>query len=135
MSVFEPDGAFAYHITTGNLSNPWGLTFDPSGSLHVSNYGSSLVSVFSPNGVYITNYNSQVTHPAGIAIDEEGNSFIAEHYSTNASYNNYSRFSVLNPDHQLIRHIQNFQYASGITFDKEGFIYVCSASTNQVYKY
>ena len=145
VSVFEPDGAFVYHITTGNLSEPWGLAFDPSGSLHVSNYGSSLVSIFSPNGVYITNYDSQVSNPAGITIDEEGNSFIAEHYNHPSSYNrynrnssyNYSRFSVLNPNHQLIRHnvLQNFPYASGITIDKEGFIYVCSANTNQVYKY
>ena len=134
VSVFEPNGAFAYHITTGNLNNPWGLAFDPTGNLHVSNYSSYLVSIFSPNGVYITNYNSQVTYPAGITIDEEGNSFIAEHHSTNASYN-WSRFSVLDPNHQLIRHIQGFRYASGITFDKEGFIYVCSANTNQVYKY
>ena len=122
VSVFESDGSFAYHITD-NLSNPWGLTFDPSGNLHVCNY--SNVSIFTPEGRYIRQYPSQVTNPAGIAIDEEGYTFIAEYYNSNSSYH-YSRFSVLGPDHQLIRHVQNFNRATGITIDKGGFIYVCT---------
>ena len=135
VSVFEADGTFAYHIT-GNMSNPWGLTFDPSGNLHVVNYSSNNVAAFSPDGKYITQYSSQVSNPAGIAIDEEGYSFIAEYYYNNAkkSYN-YSRFSILSPDYTLVRCIQNFQRASGITIDKEGFIYVCGATNNCVYKY
>ena len=133
VSVFESDGSFAYHITD-NLNNPWGLTFDPSGNLHVCNNSSNYVSIFTPEGKYISQYSSQVTNPAGIAIDEEGYTFIAEYYNSNTSYH-YSRFSVLGPDHQLIRHVQNFNYATGITIDKEGFIYVCSGSSNQEYKY
>ena len=133
VSVFEADGTFAYHIT-GNLSNPWGLTFDPSGNLHVVNCGSYYVSIFSPDGKYISQYVSQVTSPAGIAIDEEGYTFITEYYNSNSRYH-HSRFSILNPSHELIRHMQNFKYASGITIDKEGYIYVCSANSNYVYKY
>ena len=128
VSVFEPDGSFAYHITA-NLSAPWGLTFDPSGNLHVCNYVSKYVSIFTPEGRYISQYASQVTSPAGIAIDKEGYTFIAEYNSGN------SRFSVLGPNHQLIRHVQNFNYATGITMDKEGFVYVCSYNTSQVFKY
>ena len=128
VSVFESDGSFAYHIT-GNLVNPWGLTFDPSGNLHVCNCGSNNVSIFTPEGRYISQYASQVTSPAGIAIDEEGYTFITEFSSTN------SRFSVLGPNHQLVRHVQNFSYAAGITMDKEGFVYVCSYNTSQVFKY
>ena len=63
------------------------------------------------------------------AIDEEGYTFIAEFSGNN------SRFSVLGPNHQLIHHVQNFTNAAGITMDKEGFVYVCSYSTNQVFKY
>ena len=133
VSVFEADGTFAYHIT-GSLSNPWGLTFDPSGNLHVANYGSNNVSIFSPDGKYITQYNSQVNNPAGIAIDEEGYTFIAEYYTSNSSYN-YSRFAILDSNHTLVRHTQNFRYASGITIDKEGFIHVCGVNNYCVYKY
>jgi DNA-binding beta-propeller fold protein YncE len=133
VSVFEADGTFAYHIT-GNLSNPWGLTFDPSGNLHVTNYSSNYVSIFGPDGKYITQYGSQVTQPAGIAINEEGYTFIAEYYAP-GMYDNESRFSILNSNHELIRHVQNFKNASGITVDKEGYAYVCSSSHNLVYKY
>ena len=133
VSVFEADGTFAYHII-GNMSNPWGLTFDPSGNLHVVNYGSGTVAIFSPDGKSITAYSSQVNNPAGIAIDEEGYSFIMEYYNSNNSYN-YSRFSILNSNHTLVRHVQNFRYASGVTVDKEGFIYVCDANNRRVYKY
>ena len=128
VSVFESDGSFAYHIT-GNLSTPWGLTFDPSGNLHVCNYDSNYVSIFTPEGRYISQYASQVTRPAGVVIDEEGYTFIAENNGTN------SRFSVLSPNHQLIRYVQNFNSATGITMDKEGFVYVCSYGTSQVFKY
>ena len=130
VSVFEADGTFAYHIT-GNLNKPWGLTFDPSGNLHVANYSSYYVSIFCPDGKYITQYNSQVNNPAGIAIDEEGYIFIAEYYY----YSSISRFSILNSDHTLVKHVQNFYYAAGITIDKEGFIYVCDVNNNRVCKY
>ena len=133
VSVFEADGTFVYHIT-GNLSNPWGLAFDPSGNLHVANYSSSYVCIFSPDGTYFSQYSSQVNNPAGITINDEGYAFIAENYSSNSSYN-YSRFAILNSNHTLVRHVQNFRYASGITIDKEGFIYVCGVNNNCVYKY
>lgn len=133
VSVFEPDGTFAYHMS-GNLSNPWGLAFDPSGNLHVVNYSSYYVTVFSPDGKYVTQYSSQVTHPAGIAIDEEGYTFIGEYYNNSSKFSN-SRFAILNPDHQLIQHIQNFWHVAGITMDRDGFIYACSKNANAVYKY
>jgi hypothetical protein len=133
VSVFETDGTFAYHITD-NLSNPWGLTFDPSGNLHVANFSSCYVSIFDPDGKYISQYNSQVTQPAGIAIYEEGYTFIAEYYTSNISYN-YSRFAILDSNHSLVQHIQNFRFASGITTDKEGFVYVCDKNNHCVYKY
>ena len=44
VSVFEPDETFAYHITgstidKSNLCSPWGVAFDSSGDLHVTNHG------------------------------------------------------------------------------------------------
>ena len=120
VSVFEADGTFAYNIT-GNLSNPWGLTFDPSGNLHVANYSSHYVSIFSPDGEYITQYVNQVNNPAGIAIDEEGYISIAEYYY----YSSNSRFSILNPNHTLVKHVENLimLQASQLT-RKASYMYV-----------
>ena len=70
VSVFEPCGTFAYHITHNTFSNSWGMAFDLAGNLHVVDHSNNnTVSIFTPEGKY---YNSQVKNPAGIAIDEEG---------------------------------------------------------------
>ncbi len=72
ISVFEADGKFYRHIS-GNLNGPWGIAFDSSGNLHVSNYNIHSVKVFSPEGSVIKEYGSGIIQsPAGIAIDPKG---------------------------------------------------------------
>ena len=138
--VFSADGTFAYNIT-GNasdgsrLTNPWGVAFDPSGNLHVANYSSPCIKVFTPDGKYITQYGSgQVAYAAGIAIDEEGYSFVTEYYTSNSGHN-YSRVFVFDPQHKLLTSYQGFRYPVGICFDKEGFLYLADSYNNQVKKY
>ena len=36
----------------------WGVAFDPSGNLHIANYSSPCVEVFTPDGKYVTQYGS-----------------------------------------------------------------------------
>ena len=128
VSVFSSDGTFAYHIT-GNLSNPWGVSFGPSGNLHVANYSSHSISVFTPDGTYVTQYGSGVIKcPAGIAVNDEGYSFISEWSGSN-------RLFILNPSHQLIKTIQNFSNPAGVALDKEGFVYISDYSNSRVLKY
>ena len=84
ISVFEADGTFLYHITgnagdRSNLQAPWGLAFDHCGNLHVANTSTRTIKVFTPQGQYVTQYNSGVNQPAGIAIDDDGNIFIADY--------------------------------------------------------
>ena len=62
------------------LSRPWGLAFDQRGNLHVVNTNTNTIKVFTTKGQYVTQYNSGLTQPSGIAIDDEGNSFITEYY-------------------------------------------------------
>ena len=130
--VYNTDGTFAYNIT-GNasdgsrLTNPWSVAFDPSGNLHVANNTSPCVKVFTPDGKYITQYGSgQVATAAGIAIDEEGYSFVTDHSSS---------VFVFDPQHQLLTSYQGFCYPAGICFDNEGFLYVAASHNNQVKKY
>ena len=138
--VFNADGTFAYNIT-GNasdgsrLTNPWGVAFDPDGNLHVANNTSPCVKVFTPDGKYILQYGSgQVAYAAGIAINEEGYSFVTEYYTSNSSYN-HSRVFVFDPQHKLLTSYQGFRYPVGICFDKEGFLYLADSYNNQVKKY
>ena len=89
VSVFEPDGTFAYHITgstvdKSNLRSPWGVAFDSSGDLHVTNHGSNDVFVFMPEGEYKTKYSCGISELAGIAISADGYSFGAKNSSSDS---------------------------------------------------
>ena len=139
--MFEADGTFVYHISgsTANDSNfigPWGLAFDHCGNLHVADANTNTIKVFAPHcqGEYVTAYNSQVSHPAGIAIDDEGNTFIAENYYDSYSYSP-SCLCVLNSQHQMVNSLRFVQRATGVTVDREGSVYLCGHDNNGVYKF
>ena len=131
VSVFEPCGTFAYHITHNTISCPCGMAFDLAGNLHVVDYNNNAVSIFTPEGKFISQYNSQVQCPIGIAIDEEGYKFVGE------SYNGYgsSRLSILGPEKNLVHTIRAFNQVYGVAMDKDGYVYVCSYGACQVLKY
>ena len=134
--IFEADGTHIFDISdTSNLSGPWGIAFDQSGNLSVADSNTNTIKVFTPQGQYINSYNSNVCQPAGIAIDDEGITFIAEYYFYNSNYIAYSQFCVLNSQHDVVTSTRNFQHLTGITVDKEGAIYVCDYNCCTVYKY
>jgi sugar lactone lactonase YvrE len=73
-SNLAPLGAFAT-----NLNNPWGLAFDRSGNLYVSNSGDNIVYRFTPGG-YGSIYSYGITllnDPRGIGFDSRGNLYVA----------------------------------------------------------
>ena len=132
--VFEADGTFSHHIqgsslNGSNLVNPWGMVFDLTGNLHVADYSSHSIKVFTPGGTFVSQYGSGVIqHPAGIAIDDEGFTFIGEFSGNN-------RLFVLNAQHQLVHSVQNHKNAAGVCLDRDGFVYVCDYSNYRVMKY
>ena len=136
VSVFEADGKFLHHIigTTdeSKLSGPWGVAFDRCGKLHVADSNTSTIKVFTPHCQYVTQYKSGISWPAGIAIDEEGNTFVAEYYYQQGYY---SQLCILNPEHKVINSFRAVQHGTGITVDKEGSIYYCGHSNYCVYKF
>ena len=77
------------------------------GNLHVVNYGSSSVTVFTPEGM---TYGSDVIqYPSGIAINPEGYVFISE-------YNN-DRFFVFDPKHKQVNCVQEFYNPGDISLE------------------
>ena len=145
-----------------NLQTPWGLAFDHRGNLHVANTSTRTIKVFTPQGQYITQYNSGVNQPAGIAIDDDRNIFIAD-YSYHSNYQRgglkvgfqnhgqSNQVCILDSMYMIIYSFgdsQNRQFGhrsafpavianqnfTGITIDKEGFIYVCNFNGGQLRK-
>ena len=140
ISVLESDGTLAYHITGSAsdgsaLSRPWGVALDPKGNLHVTNYGSTNVVIFTQEGKYVSQYSPGVSQLTGIAIDEEGYSFVAEYRYNSYRSITYGRLFTFNPNHIHIYTLRRFKYARGVAVDRDGYMYVTSCSDKQIYKY
>ena len=138
ISVFKPDGTFAHHIKGSSsdgsaLSSPWGVALDPKGNLHVTNFNSTNIVIFTPEGNFVSKYSYSVSQLTGIALDEEGYSFIAEHkYDSRRGY--YGKLHVFGPLHQYLHTLSNLKYARGVAIDRDGYLYVATAE-NRIYKY
>ena len=132
IQVFQADGTFIRIIqpSEGNLRNPWGIAHDSSGNLHVACNGSNTIKVFTRQGQFLEEYGQgQLTRPAGVAVDEEGYSFVVEYNSTN------SRLQIFNPSHKLVKSLSGFYYPFDVNLSKEGFIFVCDYSNCRILKY
>lgn len=112
-----------------------------------------MIKVFSLQDQFVTQYDSGVSQPAGIVIDDEGRIFIADYGSNNSAlrkgraYQNRVHMSqvprsnqvcILDSNYNIIHSFgamnQNNAY-TGITIDKEGYVYVCNMNYHQVYKF
>ena len=95
ISVYScaPNGDFIRHLniqpSSVKLSAPWGICFDGSGHLFVTQTGSGGggVYVFTPSGEHVASFglaSSEVSMrwPAGIVIDEDGFVYVCEWNST-----------------------------------------------------
>ena len=89
-----PNGEFRHHLniqpSSVTLSSPWGICFDSSGHLFVTQYGSGVrcVYVFKPSGEHVATLGQassgvRMGYPAGIAIDEDGFVYVCDRYSHN----------------------------------------------------
>ena len=132
IQVFQADGTVIRIIkpSEGNINRPWGMAFDSNGNLHVACYSSNTIKVFTREGQFLEEYGQgQLTHPSGIAIDEEGYSFIGECNSTS------SRLQIFDPSHKLVKSLSGFNKAQNVSLSKEGFILVCDRNNCCIQKY
>lgn len=77
---FEYLGTFA-----SGLNQPWGLAFDLSGNLFVSNFGDHRIYKYAPSGDRTTFATSAsgIRGPQGLAFDSAGNLYVANSVSNN----------------------------------------------------
>ena len=145
VAVFEANGTFISCFGHRDLRGPWGLSFDNIGNLHVASTIESSIVVFTRDGKHIATYNSGVNKPAGVAIDDEGNTFVVDN-EAGYSYEEDTILSelqeirqptvaMLNSQHQVIASWDAGGNATGVTIDKEGSIYVCNYGGHCIFKY
>ena len=105
-----------------------GIAVDPSGNIHGTAYN-GYVAVYSQSAEYLREYGrGQLTDPWGIAIDEEGYSFVSE-------YKDGGQLKIFSPDGELIHSVGNLHYSAGVCIDKDGNIFVTSLADRKVYQF
>ncbi len=128
VSVFKTDGTFIRHIQ-GNMNGPWGVAMDTTRNIHVSNFNSSVITVYNHEGQYLHQYGSgQFTNPIGIAVTADGFSTVVEY--------SYSKVLIFNTsDHSRVATLQDINQGFGATCDRDGYIYVCDYQNQRIVKY
>ena len=133
VQVFNPDWT-ASHVIEGRVSGdgkfrePTGLAFDLTGDVHVTAYCSSSVTVFTPNGQFVRQYdNTHISGPEGVAIDPSG-------YSSVTNFKT-STLSVYDPSGRFIHSVEGFDRPFGVSVSPEGSVWVADTHNNRLLKY
>ena len=109
------------------LQQPRAIVFDPSGKLHIADYNSKHIKVFTADGSYICQYGSgHLQGPSGIAVDQDGYCLVGDYDG--------KTLTIFDSQGALIHSVPNCP-AWGVTLDKEGFVYAALHGSNCVNKY
>ena len=133
VQVFHPDWTYS-HVIDGNVSGdcsfscPEGLAFELSSNVHVGAYGSSSVTVFTPSGQFVRQYDAtHINGPEGIAIDPSG-------YSLVNSYSN-GTLSIFDPSGRFIHSVGGFNRPFGVSISPDGSVWVADRNNNRLVKF
>ena len=131
VKVFNPDGTFSTFIKgqgAGTIQKPHAVAFDLNKSLHIADYSSKCIKVFTADGNYIRQYGSGQLHsPAGIAIDQDGYCLVGDWGGKS--------MSIFDPQGNFVHSVPTAGSTCGIALDDKGFVYVVDYGSNCVYKY
>ena len=134
IQVFHPDWTIS-HVIDGNVSGnrsfsyPYSIAFDLSGNVHVGGIGPSSVTVFTPTGQFVRQYDKTHTkNPIGIAIDPSG-------YSLVNNFSDNGTFSIFDPSGRFIHSVGGFSRQYGVSVSPDGSVWVADNSNNTLIKY
>ena len=134
IQVFHPDWTISHVIDgtvsgDGRFSSPLGIAFDLSGNVHVSGIDSSSVTVFTPSGQFVRQYDKTHTNsPSGIAIDPSG-------YSLVNNYRSNGTLSIFDPSGRFIHSLGGFIYQYGVSVSPDGSVWVADRGNHRLVKY
>ena len=128
--VFHEDETFSHIISSSELGIrtlcPIGLSFDPSGHLHVTDDSSNTVIVVTLQGQILRQYG-QFNRPHGIAIDSSGNSLVVNKHRNS--------LSIFDPHGNYIHSIGGFNHPVGVAVASNGSVWVADYANNRLVKY
>ena len=144
IQVLNPDLTFSYSFGSkgsakGQFYQPCFISISNQGFVYVSEWTNHRIQVFTLEGKYISQFGTygsgsgQLQKPVGFSIFGDL-LYVAEE--------NNHRISVFTADKQFVSSFgecgnkkDQFNSPFGITFDKEGFLYICDFSNNRLVIY
>ncbi|XP_019851922.1 PREDICTED: E3 ubiquitin-protein ligase TRIM71-like [Amphimedon queenslandica] len=141
IQVLNPDLTFSHSFgkigsADGQFLFPLGIAIDSQGFVYVSDFGCHRIQKFFSDGSFLAQFGTegpgpgQLNSPFGIAIDTAATGLVYV-----SEYGNH-RISVFTGEGVFISRFESqgskVDSPCGLTFDKDGFLYVCDFSNNQL---
>ena len=136
IQVLNPDLTFSHSFgkkgsANGQFNYPTDVAINSQGLVYVADYNSHRIQKLTSNGEFIAIFGSkgfnrgQLIYPDGITIDNStGLVYVSER--------GHHRVSVFTCNGRFVNSFGQFSLPIGITFDKEGYLYVCDNIRNQI---
>ena len=132
IQVLNPDLTFSHSFgsegsANGQFKSPYDIAIDSQGLVYVADYGNHRIQKFSPNGKFIAQFGSkgsgpgQLNRPLGITIDTAATGLVYVSELSNHRISIFTSDSVFVSNFGKKRNICPY----GLTFDRDGFLYVC----------
>ena len=146
IQVLNPDLTFSHSFgkigsADGQFLFPLGIAIDSQGFVYVSDFGCHRIQKFFPDGKFLVQFGTegpgpgQLNSPFGITIDTAATGLVYVSEWVN------SRISVFTSDGLFINSFgrndgtYQFYHPYGLTFDKDGFLYVCDDYNSRLVVY
>ena len=143
IQVLNPDLTFSHTFGTkglaeGHFNNPVDVAIDRQGLVYVADFLNHRIQAFTPEGQFLSQFGTKGPGPGqlptGIVIDDNNLMYIADHDNR--------RISIFTTDGQFINtfgeqgsSMGQSNGLRGITFDREGYLYVCDFRNNRLVVY
>ena len=140
IQVLNPDLTFSHTFGTkgsaeGQFKNPRDIAIDRQGLVYVTDINNHRLQTFTSEGQFLSQFGTeQLSKPVGIIIDDNDLMYITEDRN--------HCISIFTTDGQFVRSfgergsgVGQFNIPCGITFDREGYLYVCDYCNNRLVVY
>ena len=152
IQVLNLDLTFSHTFGTkgsgeGQFNKPKDIAIDRQGLVYVTDAGNCRIQTFTSEGQFLSQFGTigsgpgQLIYPVGIVVDDNL-IYIVDTIANIEDFGNH-RISIFTTDGQFVRSfggkgsssVDQFNVPIGITFDREGYLYVCDCYNNRLVVY
>ena len=145
VQVLNPDLTFSHTFGSkgtaeGQFDTPRNVAIDRQGIVYVTDTFNHRIQIFTPDGQFLSQFGTKGSSPGGygrpygIAIDDNNLVYVTEESSRFLPGYNYV-VCIYATNGVFIRYYGSLSIGCGLTFDKEGYLYVCDFCNNRIVVY